>query len=94
MIIDVVLDSVDMEHTIDREAASKAAIGVRAFMASYGITDCEILPAGDRVVIHLPTAEATDLVMAAHTHGKVLRYPDPNQLPLFNEEFQPTYAVG
>lgn len=65
-----------MAHINDHTKASEAATGVRAFMASYGV-DCDVLPAGDRVVIHLPIGDAEALVGAAHTRGKVLHFPQP-----------------
>jgi hypothetical protein len=91
MSIEVVLGSVHMDHISDPQAAEHAAAGVRAFMASYNV-ECEILPAGDRVVIHMPLDAAEDLVMAAHLHGRVLRYPNPEQLRLFDDHLEPTFA--
>jgi hypothetical protein len=57
--------------------AQEAASDVRAFMASYG-ADCEVLPAGDRVVIHIPLQSVTDLVTASHIRGHVVSRPRPS----------------
>ena len=51
--------------------AQEAASDVRAFMASYG-ADCEVLPAGDRVVIHIPLQSVTDLVTASRIRGHIV----------------------
>ena len=58
------------EHYEAQEAASY----VRAFMASYG-ADCEVLPAGDRVVIHIPLQSVSDLVTASRIRGHVVSRP-------------------
>jgi len=57
--------------------AQEAASDVRAFMASYG-ADCEVLPAGDRVVIHIPLQSVTDLLSASLIRGHVVSRPRPS----------------
>ena len=82
-----------MEHISDSEMANDAAAGVRAVMQSYGV-ECEVLPAGDRVVLHIPLSGARDLVTAARMRGQNIRIPNPKQLRLFGEDFAPTYAYA
>jgi hypothetical protein len=54
--------------------AQEAASDVRAFMASYG-ADCEVLPAGDRVVIHIPLQSVIDLLSTARIRGHAVTRP-------------------
>jgi hypothetical protein len=61
--------------------AQEAASDVRAFMASYG-ADCEVLPAGDRVVIHIPLQSVTDLVTASRIRGHLVERTRRNLEPV------------
>jgi len=63
-----------MEHTDEHNEAQVAASDVRAFMASHG-ADCEVLAAGDRVVVHIPLNSVSDLISAARIRGHVVARP-------------------
>lgn len=76
-----------MAHINEHPAADTAATKVRAFMASFGV-DSEVLPAGDRVVIHLPIHEVSNLMAAARLRGMEIRTEIPGQLSLWDEPEQ------
>lgn len=63
-----------MAHVTEHQEAATAAADVSAFIQSYGV-ECEVLPAGDRVVVHLPLSEAQGLLMAARMRGQLTRPP-------------------
>jgi len=80
-----------MEHINDHQAAELAARKVRAFMTSFGV-DSEVLPAGDRVVIHLPIGEVSQLMAAARLRGVEPQVEIPGQLRLWDEPEQLAFA--
>lgn len=55
------------------------AAEVRSFVTSFG-AESEVLPAHDRVVIHLPLSEARALLTAGRMRGHRVQREDPVQL--------------
>lgn len=69
-----------MQHESDNQEATSLAAEVRSFVTSFG-AECEVLPAHDRVVVHLPLCEARNLLLAARMRGHRIQREDPVLMP-------------
>ena len=53
-----------MQHVLESpKTADQTAGEISDLLNGYGITSCDVLPAHDRVVVHLPLAEAERFLM-------------------------------
>lgn len=78
-----------MAHVMDPKTAELGANELRSVLRDYGVDSCDILPAQDRVVIHLPLDDVFRfMVEAKATRASSTRKAPRERFP--SDEWEPS----